>query len=110
MKKSEALKLVDPRLYDRVKDLKRKGLYYLSSSNDAFDRTPVMITHFYKFGIRLKVLVNTPISNDTFYQLNYRKMNRYTLDPMPIEDLPLYVDKANTNMSDAFKRGIDVKA
>ena len=113
MKKSEALKLVPKEHLPLVSSLNRLDLYYLNIKGwfgGTSKPIPIMITHFYTHGIKVKVLINdSMISHDGMFHIRYSRLDRYTLTPMLAEDLPLFAGQANSNMSEAFKRSIAFK-
>jgi hypothetical protein len=108
MKKSDALKKVPVEFIGKVKPLDRLGLYYLISNQYGFGEgkaIPVMITHFYEHGIKMKVLVkNQHLSHNGYYHIRYSRLERFSFKPMPAEDLPLFAGEANEMMSNAFLR------
>jgi len=112
MKKTDALKECPDVFKTQVGSLERLGLYLLTSINTGWRNKekeskpiPVMLTHFYKHGLKFKVLIkNQTLSHDGMYHVRYERFNRYTITPLNHEDLPLYAGDANENMSNAFKR------
>ena len=109
MKKSDALKHVPVELQGKVAPLERLGLYLLTYERYSFGGIdvkpiPVMITHFYEHGIKMKVLVKSNISYNGYYHVRYARLSRYKFTPLPAEDLPLYAGEANEMMSNAFLR------
>lgn len=98
MKKSKAIASLDPNDKERVAPLQRHHLYYLTMSHSVIN-VPVLLTHFYSYGIKFKVLINCNISRNGYYHIRYTRLSMYSLKPMHPEDLPLYAHCANEHMS-----------
>jgi hypothetical protein len=121
MKKSIVTKDLPIDIKEIVKPLKRLQLYYIQQNrkpifffSDELDATsrkiPAMLTHYTKYGLKFKVLVNNSgISHNGYYHIRYEILRNFKIIPMLAEDLPLFTGAANQFMSDAFKRSIAFK-
>ena len=115
MKKSTIIKNIikdlPKNIQDTVSSLKRLQLYYIDSNSmyhiNNNNKQPAMLTHFTKYGLKFKILVNNNrMSINGYYHIKYKRLPYFTITPMKAEDLPLYAGHANQFMSDAFKRSI----
>jgi len=137
MKKQDAIKDLNPGIKSIVNNLKRKSLYlfksYLYKAYGGygiasyilqFDNSVVLLTHFYKKGIRIKILAtpNNLLREERHqeqrllmakkYHKNFTKSIRlipyqdiphYNITKIEPTDLPLYIDIKTHQLEDYFK-------
>ena len=128
MKKSTVLlnlKHTDPAAFRQVLNLQRGRIYLVEGSQRLTD-IPILLTHFYRQGIRFKPLVDFPAQSWLMHfslvmnatgaplgklpptpaipsTLKYDKVGKLKFSEVKPEQLPLYLDKASKYMEEFFK-------
>lgn len=80
-----------------IRRLHRRRLYMVPARMTSGKRL-VLLTHFYRHGIRCLPLTDWPVP----FTIHYMKIP-HNLQEIPREDLPLYINKANKNLIKLLK-------
>jgi len=116
MKKSVILRKLsreNPDALTQIQNLQR-GKIYLVEGAPRLKNIPILVTHFYKNGVRFKPLTDFPSPVFWGVSLNvtppsvpstirYAKVAHMTFKELRPTDLPLYLDKASKYMEEFFK-------
>lgn len=100
----------------KVRSLER-GKVYLVEGTKRLNNLPILLTHFYKNGIRFKPLCKYPnkvknIWGNVLTQempsvpmtIKYERLPGLTFKEMDPSDIPLYLNRASPYMEDFFKK------